>query len=159
MQCMLRTRLAELVVDTCVLIDIADNDPSFGRRSALCLAAHLEEDLAISPVSYMELAPLFDGAARRLDEFLDGVGVRHDELFELSDRAAAFAAWSRHISAKRSGKVSRRPIADVLIGALAMRSAGLITRNRVDFLSLFPGLQIIDPTQPKSSKKTQRRLG
>ena len=147
-----------LVVDTCVLIDIADNDPTFGRRSALCLATHMEQDLVVSPVSYVELAPLFDAATRRLDEFLDGVGIRQDELFELSDRAAAFAAWSRHISARRAGRASRRPIADVLIGALAARSAGLITRNGADFLSLFPALRIIDPTQPKPSKKWQQGL-
>jgi hypothetical protein len=148
-----------LVVDTCVLIDIADDDPSFGRPSALCLAAHLKGDLVISPVSYVELAPVFDGATRRLDEFLDGVGVRRDELFELSDRAAAFSAWSNHISAKRAGKTSKRPVADVLIGALAMRKGGIITRNAADFRSLFPSLNIIDPMHLKPSTKSQRRTG
>ncbi len=146
-----------LVVDTCVLIDIADDDPSFGRPSALCLAKHLGADLVVSPISYVELAPLFDGAPRRLDEFLDGVGVRHDERFELSDRAAAFAAWARHISAKRAGKVGKRPVADTLIGALAVRSQGIITRNGADFLSLFPGLHIIDPMQQEPPKKSKRR--
>lgn len=147
-----------LVVDTCVLIDIADDDPSFGHFSARCLAHHIDDDLVISPVSYVELAPLFDGAARKLDEFLGGVGVRHDELFELPDRAVAFAAWARHISAKQAGKVSKRPVADVLIGALATRAGGIITRNRADFIALYPGLRIVDPMQQKSSKTSHRRL-
>ncbi len=145
------------VVDTCVLVDIADNDPSFGRASALCLAKYLKKDLVISPISYVELAPLFEGSSRRLDEFLDGVGVRHDELFELSDRAAAFAAWYHHISAKRSGKAGKRPVADVLIGALAVRANGIITRNGADFISLFPELTIIDPTRQEPATQSKRR--
>jgi predicted nucleic acid-binding protein len=150
-----------LVVDSCVLIDIADGDPLFGHASARCLAAHLNEGLVISPVSYVELAPVFDGSTRRLDEFLDGAGVRRDQLFELSDRAMAFAAWSRHISAKRRGKASRRPIADVLIGALAQRLGGVITRNGPDFVSLFPGIRVVDPTHgrpPKRRKRTEGRV-
>lgn len=144
-----------LVVDTCVLIDIADNDPSFGRPSALCLAKHLNEDLVVSPISYVELAPLFEGSTRRLDEFLGGVGVRCDELFELSDRAAAFAAWFRHVSAKRAGRAGKRPVADVLIGAMAARADGIITRKGADFISLFPGIPIIDPMRQKPTTKSR----
>ena len=135
------------IVDTCVLVDIADDDPSYGRASALCVAAHIDEGLLISPVSYVELAPVFDGAMRRLDEFLDGLGVAHDELFELSDRAAAFTAWATHVSAKRAGHMPRRPVADALIGALALRANGIITRNGKDFASFYPTLRIIDPCQ------------
>ena len=137
------------VVDTCVLIDIADDDPVFGRRSALCVAEHLSEGLAVSPISYVELAPVFDGSTRRLDEFLDGLGVERNVIFELDDRAAAFAAWARHISAKRAGQTGRRPVADALIGALAVRSAGIITRNGEDFRSFYPRLRVIDPMLPK----------
>ncbi len=137
------------VVDTCVLVDIADDDPEYGRPSALCLAAHLAEGLTVSPVSYVELAPVFDGSARRLDEFLDGLGVERNELFELSDRTAAFAAWSRHVSMKRAGQAPRRPVADALIGALAARTGGIITRNGADFESFYPGIRVIDPMRPR----------
>ncbi len=40
-----------LVVDTCVLIDIADDDPEFGPASVACVAERLEDGLTISPVS------------------------------------------------------------------------------------------------------------
>ena len=133
------------IVDTCVLVDIADDDPTYGRASAVCVAAHLDEGLLISPISYVELAPVFGGSQRKLDEFLDGLGVARDELFELSDRAAAFAAWAAHISAKRAGQTPKRPVADALIGALALRSNGIITRNGKDFASFYPTLRIIDP--------------
>jgi predicted nucleic acid-binding protein len=136
-----------LVVDTCVLIDISEDDPEFGPGSADCLAERLREGLTISPVSYVELAPVFDGSRRRLDAFLAGLGVDGSAIFDTADRQAAFSAWARHISERRARKAGKRPVADVLIGALALRHDGLITRNGGDFLALYPKLQIIDPTR------------
>jgi predicted nucleic acid-binding protein len=138
-----------LVVDTCILIDVADDDPSFGLSSAKCLAAHLDAGLLLSPVSYVELAPVFDGSTQLLDEFLAGVGVDASETFSSADKTAAFRGWARHITAKRAGQVRRRPVADSLIGALALRHEGIITRNGSDFRSFYPRIRIIDPTSPK----------
>lgn len=134
-----------LVVDTCVLIDVSDDDPTFGRGSADCLAAHLEQGLTISPVSYVELAPVFDSSRRLLDEFLAGLGIDGSAILDTTDRSAAFSAWARHISQRRASKAAKRPVADVLIGALAARHDGLITRNGDDFLALYPTLRIVDP--------------
>lgn len=138
-----------LVVDTCVLVDVADDDPEFGRSSAACLVSHLDERLLVSPISYVELAPVFDGTTRRLDEFLDGLGVDRSATFDLADRSTAFAAWARHVSAKRAGQTQRRPMADALIGALAVRHDGIITRNGRHFRSFYPRLPIVDPTAGK----------
>lgn len=136
-----------VVVDTCILIDVADDDPQFGEASADCLAVRLKQGLTISPVSYVELAPVFDGSRRLLDEFLAGLGVDTTAVFDEEDRQVAFSAWARHISARRARQSGRRPVADVLIGAFAMRhDGGLITRNVEDFRSLYPRLRIIDPT-------------
>ncbi len=135
------------VVDTCILVDIADDDPSFSEASARCLAAHLEAGLLLSPISYIELAPVFDGSPSLLDEFLAGVGVDASEGFTADDRTAAFRGWARHISEKRAGRVRRRPVADALIGALALRHDGLITRNGPDFRSFYPKLRVIDPSE------------
>lgn len=136
-----------LVVDTCILVDIADDDPRHGLASARCLAAHLEGGLVLSPVSYVELSPVFDGSLRLLDEFLEGVGIDASETFVETDRATAFRAWGRHITAKRAGKTRRRPVADALIGALAMRQDGIITRNGNDFASFYPRIRVVDPMQ------------
>jgi predicted nucleic acid-binding protein len=133
-----------LVVDTCVLIDIADDDPDFGEASADCLARRLDRGLTVSPITYVELAPAFDGSRRLLDEFLDGLGVG-SEGWEVQDRDNAFAAWAKHVSARRARKSVRRPVADVLIGALAMRCGGLITRNGGHFTQLYPRLRIVEP--------------
>jgi predicted nucleic acid-binding protein len=136
-----------LVVDTCVLIDITEDDPEFGEPSSECLATHLDEGLTVSPVSYVELAPVFDGSRRRLEAFLAGLGIDNSAVFDTADRHAAFGAWARHISDRRAGKAGKRPVADVLIGALALRHDGLITRNGDDFLTLYPKLRIVDPTK------------
>jgi len=53
-------------------------------------------------------------------------------------------ALNRHV---REGLIiaPKRPIADILIGALAVEYGGLITRNPKDFSSLYPDLEIIVP--------------
>ena len=45
------------VVDTCLLIDIAEADPTFGVASAKLLDLKRPEALTICPVTYVELAP------------------------------------------------------------------------------------------------------
>jgi hypothetical protein len=37
------------VVDTSVLVDVFENDPQFGRKSAYCLAKYVKEGLVICP--------------------------------------------------------------------------------------------------------------
>jgi predicted nucleic acid-binding protein len=138
-----------LVVDTCVLIDIADDDPAFGTRSVASIQEHLSAGLVVSPISYVELAPVFDGSRRLLDQFLDGLGVERSATLDIACRDAAFSAWARYVSERRAGRISRRPVADVFIGAFAARHDGIITRNGGDFRPLFPGLTVIDPTAPE----------
>jgi len=134
-----------LVVDTCVLIDIADDDPEFGMPSVACIDDNLDGGLVVSPVTYIELAPVFDGSRRLLEEFLDGLGVDRSATLDLASQHAAFAAWARHVSERRAGRTDRRPVADVLIGALATLHDGIITRNTDDFRALYPTLPIVDP--------------
>lgn len=134
-----------IVVDTCILIDIADDDASFASASVECLTRHLSDGVLLSPVSYVELAPVFAGSTQLLDEFLVGLGVDASEVFTPIDRVTAFRAWARHVTEKRAGRARRRPAADALIGALAARHDGLITRNGDDFRSFYPNLRIVDP--------------
>lgn len=135
-----------LIVDTCVLIDIADDDAEFGKSSLECLIAHLPGGLIVSPITYVELAPVFDRSRRLLDEFLDGLRIDHGASFDPPSRDAAFSGWVRYVSQRRAGRVVRRPVADALIGALAVRHDGIITRNGDDFRPFFPELDIVDPS-------------
>jgi len=133
------------VVDTCVLIDVLDNDSSFGKRSALALTAHMGDGLVVCPVTYIELAPAFDGSLSLQEEFFAGIGVDRQMGWIHEDTLAAHSAWARYVQARREKRDRRRPIADVMIGAFALRFSGLITRNVADFRSLWPGLKIIAP--------------
>lgn len=133
------------VVDTCLLIDIADADPRFGDASSHLLAHRQSLGLIISPVSFVELAPTFDGVLDAEEEFLTNLGVGWTENWTWLDTQRASAAWSAHISRRRAAQPGKRPIADVLIGAFAQRFDGLLTRNARDFEKLFPALKIETP--------------
>ena len=63
------------VVDTCVIIDVLEDDPDFGLRSARLLQKHLAEGLLISPVTHIELAPAFSGDLTEQKRFLDQAGI------------------------------------------------------------------------------------
>src|ERR1700736_3309427 len=130
------------VVDTCMLIDVLEDDPRFGRSSALTLDSHSPEGLVVCPITYAELSPAFLGDVALQDEFLHGVGVdfRHDWTW--MDTLRAHEAWHSFIERRRSESLARRPLADVLIGAFASRYQGLITRNAKDFALIFPRLTL-----------------
>ena len=119
------------VVDTCVILDVLDNDARHGRASAVCLAKRLSAGLLLSPVSFVELAPAFLGDRTLQTGFLTRMGVSFSEPWRWDDTLAAHRAWMRCIEMKRGGRVAKRPIADILIGAFALRFEGLITRNTV----------------------------
>ncbi len=133
------------VVDTCVLIDVLEDDPEYGRASALTLRRKLREGLLVCPVTYVELAPAFNGSPALQDEFLSGVGADWRQTWTWQDTAAAHAAWTAHITRRRTKAAPKRQIADVLVGAFASRFAGIITRNASDFQLLFPELAIVEP--------------
>ena len=134
------------VVDTCILIDVLKADPSFARSSSAALQSKMDDVLIIAPITYVELAPAFRGNVEAQNEFLNALWIRYD--FEGNREAvlAAHKSWYEHVLRKRSGIEERRPIADVMIGAYALSKGGLITRNESDFRTLFPTLEIFNPT-------------
>src|SRR5688500_11109732 len=117
------------VVDTSVLIDIAEEDPTFGVSSAKLVEAHAKQGLAICSVTLVELAPVFNGDIASLQGFLVKGGSGWPEEWTLADAEAAFKAWHAYVQARKAGRIQKRPIADVLIGAFATRFSGLLTRN------------------------------
>lgn len=136
------------VVDTCVLLDILEDDSEFGRASARCLKARMDEGLLACPVTLLELAPAFSGDLGAQRDFLAQCGVSDVEDFTAVDVRLGYSAWNDYIAAKRrrkSPRIPKRPIADMMIGAFACRFDGLITRNGGDFEPWFPRLAILDP--------------
>jgi predicted nucleic acid-binding protein len=133
------------VVDTCMLIDVAEGDPQFGAQSAHLLDRRRAVGLLISPVSYIEMSPLFNGVAERQKEFLEGIGVHWTNAWTWPDTTEAHQTWYQYMLRRRRRQIGKRPIADVLIGAFASRFDGLLTRNAKDFRALFPDLRIDTP--------------
>ena len=133
------------VVDTCLVIDVLEADPGFGPASRALLIGRQPEGLIVCPVSFVELAPAFDGELEQQRRFLTKAGLGFDEDWQPADTLAAHAAWHRLIRRRRAGQGARRPVADVLIGAFASRFQGLLTRNAADFSAAFPTLRIVGP--------------
>lgn len=135
------------VVDTNVLIDVLEDDPSFGQASARHLDHHLEEGLLLCPITYAELSPAFDGDQELQNEFLTGVGIAYRVDWIWHDTLRAHAAWHAHVRRRRRGRGEgpKRPITDILIGSFAQRFQGLLTRNAEHFRAAFPSLELRTP--------------
>ena len=133
------------IVDTCVVLDIFENDPQFGKKSATFLEKMLPDGLAVSPVTMVELSVAFDGDIVEQKRFLEGAGISHAEAWSAIDIEASHSAWNAYVTSRRADKAPKRPIADILIGGFAVRRQGLITRNSPDFRRWFPKLTIREP--------------
>lgn len=133
------------IVDTCVVLDVFEHDPHFGRPSAELLNRLLAQGLAISPVTMVELSAAFGGDLVEQKLFLDQAGIAYDEPWTAPDTESAHAAWNAHVVPKRQSRATKRPVADVLIGAFAANRTGLVTRNAADFTRWFPHLKVREP--------------
>jgi predicted nucleic acid-binding protein len=130
------------VVDTCVLIDVLEDDPVFGGTSADLLEKSLRDGLVLCPVTMVELSPAFAGNLETQKHFLEQVGIDFTEGWTLADTECAHRAWNAYVQARRASDAPKRPVADLLIGAFACRYQGLITRNPTDFRRWFPKLKL-----------------
>ena len=133
------------VVDTCVLVDVAIDDPDFGRSSASYLQSRLRHGLLVSPVTFVEVGPVFSGDLETQKRFLDEAGINWLEPWTSSDTEEANRLWSLFVLRRRQQKLRKRPVAEVLIAAFASRFDGLITRNPSDFHDLSPELKLAQP--------------
>ncbi len=135
------------VVDTCLFLDIGLDDPEFAEKSEALLRRKFGDGLTVCPVTFVELAPAFGGDLGALRKFISALGADFDEPWDAGDTDHAARAWTRHIRERRAGepRIPKRPVADVLIGAFALRFDGLLTRNTADFRRLYPKLRLISP--------------
>jgi predicted nucleic acid-binding protein len=134
------------VVDTSVLLDVRVGHPVHGAASAECLQRHASAGLVICPITLIEMAPAFRGDLASERAWLEGLGITTREAWLTEDTEAAHRLWHEAIERKRQGLAPRRPVADVLIAAFALRFDGLITRNETDFRTIAPQLALVVPT-------------
>ena len=131
-----------ILVDTCVVIDVLEND----RRWADWSQAQLEAwsargPLLINPLIYAELAAYAAGR-EALDAEIAAAGL---ELREFP-RDAWFLAGRAHAAYRRRGGTRAGVLADFLIGAhAAVLRVPLLTRDVTRFRAYFPSVALVCP--------------
>ncbi|TQS24530.1 type II toxin-antitoxin system VapC family toxin [Microbispora sp. KK1-11] len=130
------------LVDSCVLLDVATDDPKWAAWSADALAGALDEGrLVVNPVVYSEVSVGY-ASIESLDEALPPEDYeREDVPFE-----AAFLAGKAFLAYRRRGGEKRSPLPDFFIGAhAAVRKYRLLTRDTARYRTYFPTVELIAP--------------
>jgi predicted nucleic acid-binding protein len=130
-------------IDTNILLDILVPNEAFYEVSASALQdAAGEGSLAIADIVYAELCIHFE-VQRECDAFLESNEIRVQAL----TREAHFLASRAWRTYRKQGGKRTRILADFLIGAHARKQATrLLSRDRGFYHSLFPSLDLLDPT-------------
>ena len=133
------------VVDTCIILDLVIPNAALQVASASSLWRLSGEGLCVCPVTYAELGPAFAGDSAIADQFLASLSIASREPWIEADTLAAHRLWHGYQLRKRAGHVLKRPIADVLIAAFALRFQGIISRNSEDFRRIDPTIVVVEP--------------
>jgi predicted nucleic acid-binding protein len=131
-----------LLVDTNVLIDVLEDDPTWADWSVRQLRAQAQvHDLLINPVIYAELSLLFDSVAAT-DKVIDDMGLVLTEV----PRAALFLAGRAHVKYRQGGGTRSNVLADFFIGAhAAVSGCAILTRDDRRYRNYFPTVPLISP--------------
>jgi predicted nucleic acid-binding protein len=134
--------MAEVLVDSNVILDVATEDPEWfewsQERLAETAAAHV---LVINPIIYAEVSI---GYARieALDDALPPERFHREAL----PWEAAFLAGKAFVRYRRAGGRRRSPLPDFYIGAhAAVRGLQILTRDAPRYRTYFPTLTLIAP--------------
>ena len=133
------------VVDTCMLIDVLDDDPRFGRSSALTLDSYAGDGLVACPLTYAELRRPSRATLRSRTSSCTAWASTSGRTGRGRTPAAPMRPGTASSIGEEADRLPRRPLADILIGAFACRFQGLITRNAGDFEPIFPDLNLGRP--------------
>lgn len=135
-------RLPQVLVDSCVLIDIIDSDPRWADWSSAQLAPLvLQRRAVINPIIYAEIAAGFDSL-----EALDaGIAPLQLQREALPWEGAFLASQAFQLYRKRRG-AKRSPLPDFYIGAhAAIAGHTLLTRDAERYRAYYPRLSVIVP--------------
>jgi predicted nucleic acid-binding protein len=130
------------LVDTCVLLDILTDDPSWADWSeeAVALARDVG-DLVINPIVYAEVSAGFK-TIEDLDDALPSTEFTREPL----PYQAGFLASRAFIAYRKRGGPRRSPLPDFYIGAhAAVNKYRLLTRDAPRYRTYFPTLRLITP--------------
>jgi predicted nucleic acid-binding protein len=130
------------LVDTNVLIDLVQDDSTWGQWSEEQLFAALQKgNLYINVVGYAELTPAFDDMSS-LDAFLKRAKITVKNI----SRPAAYLAGEAFLRYRKSKGTKTGVLADFFIGAQA-ESEGwtILTRDAARYKTYFKTVKLICP--------------
>ena len=131
-----------ILVDTNVILDVVENDPTWADWSQQALeAASLREPLCINPIIYAELSMAF----ARIEE-LDAVLIESGLAVEQFPREALFLAGKAFLRYRERKGTKTNVLPDFLIGAhAAVARHTILTRDVGRYRSYFPTVDLITP--------------
>jgi predicted nucleic acid-binding protein len=131
-----------VLVDTNVLVDVAEHDPqwwswSIGQMRSLSLT----HSLAINTIIYAELASVYSSSAL-LDQKIATMNLVVKDI----PRSAAFLAGKAYVLYRRQRGTKNNVLSDFFIGAhAAVLGCALLTRDTRHYATYFPGVRLITP--------------
>lgn len=131
-----------IFVDTCVVVDVIDADPTWAdwSRKQLDLWAS-RGPLVINAIVYAELSIGFD-TIEAVDDIVERAGLEFREM----PRDAAFLAAKAWQLYKKRGGVRTGVLSDFFIGAhAAVLGAPVLTRDVGRYRSTFRDLRLVTP--------------
>jgi len=131
-----------ILVDSCVLIDVFNDDPKWSGWSSRQLDEwSVRGSLLINPVIYAEVAAAFD-TIESLNAVMDRAQL---ELRELP-REALYLAGHAHLRYRHRGGTRTGVLSDFFIGAHAsVLGVPVLTRDAARYGAYFRRLRLISP--------------
>jgi hypothetical protein len=134
--------MAEMMVDSSVLLDVLTEDPAWFEWSSRTLEETAENHiLVINPIIYAEVSIGFD-RIEDLDAALPESMIERRPI----PLAAAFLAGKCFLKYRQRGGQKQSTLPDFFIGAHAtVEKMGLVTRDAARYRTYFPRLKLISP--------------
>ncbi len=131
-----------ILVDSCVVIDVLENDRNWAGWSQTQLENwSARGPLLINAVIYAELAA-YASSKESLEAEIAAAGLAVSEL----PRDALFLAGRAHAAYRRRGGTRAGVLADFLVGAhAAVLRIPILTRDVTRFRAYFPTLELVSP--------------
>jgi predicted nucleic acid-binding protein len=131
-----------ILVDSCVIIDVLENDPQWADWSQRQLeSAALNHVLAINAVIYAEISIGFS-RIEQVDAMLKQTQIKMEDM----PRAALFLAGKAFQRYKARGGTRTSTLPDFFIGAhAAVLGIPLLTRDVTRYAGYFPALELMAP--------------
>jgi len=131
-----------ILVDSCVIIDVLENDPRWADWSQAQLETwSARGPLLINAVIYAELAA-YAASKESLEGEIATAGLALHEF----PRDALFLAGRAHAAYRKRGGTRAGVLADFLVGAhAAVLQVPILTRDTARFRTYFPTIQLVSP--------------